>query len=141
MGFHALTFARSLGKCLTKPWATDLVVIEGHMISQSHMDEMLRHVVLPILYENQRQYQALDDNARRHLTRISKMSFIITMLCALTGQCAHQPCLHLNMSMTFWTMGPMHNNGINNLPDSRCSVTGDTQHQITRIIQSMRSRC
>ena len=33
--------------------ATYLVVIEGHLISQSHMDEVLRSVVLIFLCENQ----------------------------------------------------------------------------------------
>ena len=48
MGFHALTFARSIGRwrCL-KPGTTDLVVIEGHLISQVYMDDVLRSVVLP----------------------------------------------------------------------------------------------
>ena len=57
IGSHALSFARILGRCL-KPRATDLVVIEGHLISQSYMDEVLRHVVLPFLCENQWQYKA-----------------------------------------------------------------------------------
>ena len=52
MGFHALTFVRSLGRCL-KPKAADLVVIEGNLISQPYMDEVLRPVVLPFLCENQ----------------------------------------------------------------------------------------
>ena len=38
MGFHALTFARSLGRCLNSR-ATYLVVIEGHLISQSYRGE------------------------------------------------------------------------------------------------------
>ena len=48
MGLHTLTFARSLGGwiCL-KPWTTDLVVIEGNLISQVYLDEVLRSVVLP----------------------------------------------------------------------------------------------
>ena len=41
MGFHELTFTRSIERCLN-PKATDLVVIEGHFISQSNMDEVLR---------------------------------------------------------------------------------------------------
>ena len=48
MGFHALTFAMSLWRCL-KQRVTDLVVIEGNLISQSYMDEVLRYVVLPFL--------------------------------------------------------------------------------------------
>ena len=47
IGFLTLTFARYLGRrrCL-KPWTTDLVVKEGHLISQEYMDESLRSVVL-----------------------------------------------------------------------------------------------
>ena len=54
-GFLTLPFAGSLGRwrCL-KPRATDLLVIEGHLISQMYMDEVLRSVVLPaFLCENQ----------------------------------------------------------------------------------------
>ena len=45
--FHTLTSGRSLGRwrCL-KLRATDLVVIQGHVISQLYMDEVLRSVVL-----------------------------------------------------------------------------------------------
>ena len=48
IGFHTLPFTRSLGgwRCL-KPKTTDLVVIEGHLISQVYMDEALKSVVLP----------------------------------------------------------------------------------------------
>ena len=42
---------------------------------------------------SQCKYQALDGNVITHFARISKISFIRTMLCALTGQCAHQTCL------------------------------------------------
>ena len=45
MGFHALTFTRSLRGCL-KPRATFLVAREGHLISQYHIDVVLRPVVL-----------------------------------------------------------------------------------------------
>ena len=77
-GFHALTFVSSFGRSLKS--------IEGHLMSHSNMDEVLRPVVLSFLCENH-------DNTRTHLTGISKISYIITMLCALTGQCAHQTCL------------------------------------------------
>ena len=48
IGFHTLTFARSLvrWRCL-KPRTPDLLVIEGHLISQVYMDEVLRSVFLP----------------------------------------------------------------------------------------------
>ena len=47
IGFHALTFTRFLRKRRSlKPRTTYLVVIEGHLISQLYMDEVLRYVVL-----------------------------------------------------------------------------------------------
>ena len=52
MGFRALTFTMSLGKSL-KPMATDLEVIKGHLISQSHTDAVFRPVALTFLCENQ----------------------------------------------------------------------------------------
>ena len=47
VGCHTLTFARTLGRwrCL-KPRTTDLMVIEGHLISRVYMDEVLRSRVL-----------------------------------------------------------------------------------------------
>ena len=86
MGFQALTFARSLRR-FSKSRATDLVVIEGHLISQSHMD-VLRPVVLTF-------FAKTSDSTRPRMImpEHTKISFAITMLCALTGQCAHQTCL------------------------------------------------
>ena len=78
-----------------------LMVVEGNLISHSHMDEVMRPIVLPFLGKNQCQFQALDANAKSHLTRSNKISFVKTMLRALTGQCAHQTCLQLNMCMIF----------------------------------------
>ena len=46
IGFHTFTFARSFGIYL-KHRKTDLMVIEGYLISQVYMDEVLRSVVLP----------------------------------------------------------------------------------------------
>ena len=48
IGFQTLTFARSLGRerCL-KSRTTDLVVLEGHLISEVYMDEVIKSVVLP----------------------------------------------------------------------------------------------
>ena len=48
-------------------------------------------------FQNLCKYQAKDENARTHLARNSKNSFIRTTLCALTGQYPHQTCLQLNM--------------------------------------------
>ena len=48
IGFHTLTFGRSIQRWRwLKPRTTDLLVIEGHLISQVYMDEVLRSVVLP----------------------------------------------------------------------------------------------
>ena len=50
-------------------------------------------------------YDYPNSDARTHLTRISNISFVITMLCALTGQCTHHNVYNLNMSMTFLDRG------------------------------------
>ena len=85
-GFHTLTFARSLGRwrCL-KPRTTDLVVIEGHLISQVYMDEVLRSVVLSFCAKT-------NDSTRPRMTMPEHTSLesAKTMLCALSGQFAHQ---------------------------------------------------
>ena len=89
IGFHTLTFARSLGRwtCL-KPWTTDPVVIEGHLISQVYMDEVLRSVVLPFLGKT-------SDSTRPRMTMPEHISLesAKTMLCALTDQFTYPPCL------------------------------------------------
>ena len=83
IGFHIFTFVRSLGRwrCL-KPRTTDMMVIEGHLISQLYMDEVLRSVVLPFCAKT-----SDSTNVRAHVTRISKNN-----VCAFTGQFAHQKC-------------------------------------------------
>ena len=87
--FHILTFARSLRRwiCL-KPRLTNLVVIEGHLISQVYMVEVLRSVVLPFCAKT-------SDSTRPWVTMQEHTSLVYakTMLCALTGQFAHQTCL------------------------------------------------
>ena len=89
IGFHTLTFARSLGRwrCL-KPRTTDQVLIEGRLISQVYMDEVLRSVVLLFCAE-------ISDSTRSRMTMPEHTSLksAKTMLCALTGQFAHQKCL------------------------------------------------
>ena len=72
-----------------KPRTTDLGVIEGHLISQVYMDEVLRSVVLPFCAKTSGRSRPRMTMFRTHLTRISN-----TMLCSLTGQFAHQTCLH-----------------------------------------------
>ena len=89
IGFHTLTFARSLGRwrCL-KPRTTDLVLIEGHLISPVYMDEVLRSVVLLFCAKT-------SDSTRPRVTMPEHTSLesAKTMLCALTGQFANQTCL------------------------------------------------
>ena len=89
IGFHTLTFARSLGKwrCI-KPRTTDLVVIEEHLISQVYMDEVLKSVVLPFCAKT-------SDSTRPRMTMPEHTSLksANAMLCALTGQFAYQSCL------------------------------------------------
>ena len=51
MGFHVLTFAMPLMRC--EKQESDRVVIEGNLISQPYMDEVLRPVVLHFLCQNQ----------------------------------------------------------------------------------------
>ena len=71
-----------------KPRTTDLVVIEGDLISQVYMDEVLRYVVLPFCAKN-------SDNTspRKSMPEHTSLETAKTMLCALTGQFAHQTCL------------------------------------------------
>ena len=61
-----------------------MVVIQGHLISQQCMDEVLRSVVLPF-----------SDSTRLRMTMPEHTSLesAKTMLCALTNQFAHQTCL------------------------------------------------
>ena len=86
IGFHTLTFARSLGRwgCL-KPRTTDLVITEGQLISQVYMDEVLRFVVLPFCAK-------IRDSTRPRMTMPEHTSLesAKTMLRALTGQFANQ---------------------------------------------------
>ena len=89
IGFHTLTFARSLRRwrCL-KPRTTDLMVIEGHLISQVYMDEALKSVVLSFCAKT-------SDSTRPRMTMSEHTSLesANTILCPLTGQFAHQTCL------------------------------------------------
>ena len=88
-GFHTLTFAMSLGRCrCLKPRTTDLVVIEGHLISQVYMDEALKSVVLPFCAKT-----SDSTRPRMFMSEHTSIESAKTMLCALTGQFAHQTCL------------------------------------------------
>ena len=86
---------------------------------------------------------SLGCKARTHLARISKTSFIITMLCALTGQYPHQTCLQLNMWRNFlkkrvWFIIL----SLSNLKALNAVLQEESRlipwYQITRIIQSMK---
>ena len=89
MGFHTLTFAKSLGRwrCL-KPRTTDQVRVEGHLISPVFMDEVLRSVVLLFCAKT-------SDSTRPRMTmpEYTSLETAKTMLCALPGQFGHQTCL------------------------------------------------
>ena len=91
IGFHTLTIVRSLERWrYIKPRKTDLVVIEGHLISQLYMGEMLRSVVLPFCAKT-------SDSTRPKMTMPEHTSLesAKSMLCALTGQFGYQTYLHL----------------------------------------------
>ena len=80
IGFHALTFARTLGRwrCL-QPRTTDLVVIEGHLISQVYMDRVLRPVVLPFGAKT-----SGSNRPRMTMPELTSLESAKTMLCTLT---------------------------------------------------------
>ena len=88
IGFHTLTFVRSLGRwrCL-KPRTTDIMVKEGHLISQLYMDEVLRSVVLPFCPKT-------SDSTRPRMTMSEHTSLESANKndCAFTGHFAHQTC-------------------------------------------------
>ena len=73
---------------MLKPRTTDMVVIEGHVISQVYMDEVLRPVVLPFCAK-------ISDSTSPRMTTPEQASLesAKTMVCALTGQFSHQTCL------------------------------------------------
>ena len=66
------------------------MVIEGHLISQVYMDEVLRSVVQPFCAKT-------SDSIRPWMTipEYASIESAKTMLCVLTGQFAHQTCLQL----------------------------------------------
>ena len=73
ISFHALMFARTLGRwrCLQHS-TTDLVVIEGYLISQVYMNSVLGHFVLPFCAKTSGGARPRKTMPRTHLTRISK---------------------------------------------------------------------
>ena len=64
------------------------MLIEGHLISPVYMDEVLRSVVLLFCAKN-------SDSTRPRITipEHTSLESAKAMLCALTGQFAHQTCL------------------------------------------------
>ena len=67
---------------------TDLVVIEGHLISQVYIDEVLRYAVLPFcakISDSTRPMMALPEHTSLESAK--------TMLCALTDQFTHRTSL------------------------------------------------
>ena len=67
---------------------TDLVVIEGHLISQLYMDEVLMPVVLPFCAKTNDSI-----GPRMTMPEHTSLGSAKTMLCALTGLFAHQTWL------------------------------------------------
>ena len=122
MGFHTLTFARSLGRwrCL-KPRTADQVLIEGHLISPVYMDEVLRSRVLLFCAKT-------SDSTRHRMTMPEHTSLesAKTMLCAFDWSVRSSAMSKiLTCLWQFWTEGPTHNNGIKKPPAFRCSVPWD----------------
>ena len=78
IGFLTLTFARSLSRwrCL-KPRTTDLVVIEGHLLSNVYTDEVMRSVVLTFCAKT-------SDNTRPRMTMSEHILVELAKQC-----CAH----------------------------------------------------
>ena len=74
-----------------KPRTTNLVVIEGHFISQLYMDEVLRAVVQPFCAKT-----SDSTSPRMTMPEHTSLESAKTTLCTLTGQFAHQTCLQLN---------------------------------------------
>ena len=142
IGFHTLTFARSLGRwrCI-KPMTTDLVVIEGHLISQLYMDEALMSVVLPFCVTTSDSIMP-----KMAMPEHTSLESAKTMLCALTGQFAHQTCLQFKH--VYDTFGQRAQRIImaSTNPQPLAEVLQETLmliswHQIIRIIQSMQNLC
>ena len=118
IGFHTVTFARSLGswRCI-KPRTTDLMIIEGHLISQSSVHGCDVEVCCPAFLARKPVTVAGLGWQWTHLTRI--VARIDGSVC-LSDMSTILKCLK-----QFWTEGPTHNNCIKKLQASRCSVAGD----------------
>ena len=97
-----------------------MVVIEAHLISKLYFDEVLRYAALPFCVKT-----SATTRPRMTMPEHTSLESAKTMLCASTGQFPHQTYRQFNMSMTFWTEVPPHNNDIKKPPASRCSVAID----------------
>ena len=101
IGFHSLTFVTSLGRwrCL-KLRTTYMMVIEGHLISQLYMDEVLRSVVLPFCAKT-------SDSTRPRMTMSEHTSLesAKTMFAHLLVSLLIRHVHNLIMSMTYLDRG------------------------------------
>ena len=80
---------------ILKTEGANLVVIEGILISQSYMAELLVPVVLQFSVQ-----EPVPVLVRSRIHLAESANFIRTMMCALTGHCVHQTCLQWNMCST-----------------------------------------
>ena len=86
IGFHTLTFAMSLGRCrCLKARTTYQTLIEGHLIIPVYMDDVLRSVVLLFCAKT-----SDSTGPKMTMPEHTSLESAKTMLCALTGQFAHQ---------------------------------------------------
>ena len=70
------------------------------MISQSYMDELLMSVALPFAVPETVPALVRSRMTMPEYISLDSANFTETMICALTGHCAHQTCLQLNMCRT-----------------------------------------
>ena len=77
---------------------TDLVVIEGHLISQVYIDEVLRYAVLPFCAKTSDSTRPL-----KTMPELTSLESAKSMLCALNDGFPH--VYNFNMSMTFLDCG------------------------------------
>ena len=117
IGFHEFTFPRSFRRwrCF-KPRTTDLVVIEGHLISHVYMDEVLRSVVLPF-------YEKTSDSTRPRLTMPEHISLDSAKNNVVRIDWSVLSSDMSTISTCLWHFRT--DNGINKPPASRCSIAGD----------------
>ena len=116
------------------------MVIEGHLISHMYIDAVLRSVVLPFDAKT-----SDSTRSRKTMPEHTSLESAKTMLCAFTGQFAHQTCLQKHVYDIF-VQSVQRNIMASRNPQPLDVVLQEIsmllpQHQITRIIQSIRNRC